>query len=78
MDQNLDNQFVNQPSSNSEDNSQIGAKISESTTHVHGPNCSHGHGHHVQDPIVRAEAKVGRNDLCPCGSQQKFKKCHGN
>ncbi|MDR0842654.1 MAG: preprotein translocase subunit SecA [Acidobacteriota bacterium] len=22
-------------------------------------------------------AKVGRNDLCPCGSGKKFKKCHG-
>ncbi len=22
--------------------------------------------------------KVGRNDLCPCGSGKKFKKCHGN
>jgi preprotein translocase subunit SecA len=21
--------------------------------------------------------KVGRNDLCPCGSGKKFKKCHG-
>lgn len=21
-------------------------------------------------------AKVGRNDLCPCGSGKKFKKCH--
>jgi len=20
---------------------------------------------------------VGRNDVCPCGSGQKFKKCHG-
>jgi len=20
---------------------------------------------------------VGRNDLCPCGSGKKFKKCHG-
>ncbi|MBC7660275.1 MAG: SEC-C domain-containing protein [Chitinophagaceae bacterium] len=46
--------------------------------HVHGPNCSHSHGHHQShDPIVRAEAKVGRNDPCPCGSQQKYKKCHG-
>jgi preprotein translocase subunit SecA len=26
---------------------------------------------------VRAGAKVGRNDLCPCGSGKKFKKCHG-
>jgi preprotein translocase subunit SecA len=23
------------------------------------------------------ENKVGRNDVCPCGSGQKFKKCHG-
>src|SRR5262245_30732854 len=22
--------------------------------------------------------KVGRNDLCPCGSGRKFKKCHGS
>lgn len=21
--------------------------------------------------------KIGRNDLCPCDSNQKFKKCHG-
>jgi preprotein translocase subunit SecA len=26
---------------------------------------------------VRLEAKVGRNDLCPCGSGKKYKKCHG-
>ena len=25
-----------------------------------------------------ANAKVGRNDPCPCGSGKKFKKCHGN
>ena len=24
-----------------------------------------------------APSKVGRNDLCPCGSGKKFKKCHG-
>jgi len=27
-------------------------------------------------PFV-AEAKPGRNDLCPCGSGLKYKKCHG-
>jgi len=27
---------------------------------------------------VRKEAKVGRNDLCPCGSGKKYKNCHGN
>ncbi len=26
---------------------------------------------------VKAEVKVGRNDLCPCGSGKKFKNCHG-
>ena len=27
--------------------------------------------------VVRAQPKVGRNDLCPCGSGKKFKKCCG-
>ncbi|MCK4640335.1 MAG: preprotein translocase subunit SecA [Candidatus Marinimicrobia bacterium] len=26
---------------------------------------------------VHAGPKVGRNDLCPCGSGKKYKKCHG-
>jgi SEC-C motif len=26
---------------------------------------------------VRSEPKPGRNDLCPCGSGKKYKKCHG-
>jgi uncharacterized protein len=30
----------------------------------------------VKEPI-RREAKIGRNDLCPCGSGRKFKQCHG-
>lgn len=29
------------------------------------------------EPVVRDEPKVGRNDLCPCGSGKKFKKCCG-
>jgi preprotein translocase subunit SecA len=29
-----------------------------------------------QSPATAA-AKIGRNDLCPCGSGKKFKKCHG-
>ncbi len=28
-------------------------------------------------PIHRDQPKVGRNELCPCGSGKKFKKCHG-
>ena len=29
-----------------------------------------------QQPI-KAEVKVGRNDICPCGSGKKYKHCHG-
>ncbi|HMI83450.1 MAG TPA: preprotein translocase subunit SecA [Polyangiaceae bacterium] len=28
-------------------------------------------------PASRGAPKIGRNDLCPCGSGKKFKKCHG-
>lgn len=52
--------------------------------HVHGPGCNHDHDHghhhhHAQavQPYVREQAKVGRNDPCPCGSTKKFKKCCG-
>ena len=31
----------------------------------------------VQAPQRREGPKIGRNDPCPCGSGQKFKKCHG-
>ncbi|MGZ5178474.1 MAG: preprotein translocase subunit SecA, partial [Burkholderiales bacterium] len=35
-----------------------------------------GEGGPVQQ-VVRASAKVGRNDPCPCGSGKKYKKCCG-
>jgi preprotein translocase subunit SecA len=28
-------------------------------------------------PAVNKAPKVGRNELCPCGSGKKYKKCHG-
>lgn len=28
-----------------------------------------------QEPVVREEPKIGRNDPCPCGSGKKYKKC---
>ncbi len=31
----------------------------------------------VQQPIKRSQAKIGRNDPCPCGSGKKYKKCCG-
>ncbi|WP_263138871.1 SEC-C metal-binding domain-containing protein [Pseudomonas sp. RIT-PI-AD] len=61
------------------------------TPHVHGPDCNHDHhehdhGHpgHVHgphcnhaplEPTRNPLKDVGRNDPCPCGSGQKFKKC---
>lgn len=30
-----------------------------------------------EKPIKNLAEKVGRNDLCPCGSNKKFKKCCG-
>ncbi len=30
---------------------------------------------HHPTPTQRARRKVGRNDVCPCGSGKKFKKC---
>ena len=46
----------------------------ESHTHEEGQ------GHHHAAPretVVREEPKIGRNDVCPCGSGKKYKKCHG-
>ena len=34
-------------------------------------------GAEPQGTFVRSERKVGRNELCPCGSGKKFKHCHG-
>ena len=65
----------------------IGGRIQRSTKgqhgeagHVHGPNCNHGHDHHhhhhhAGETFVRAAAKIGRNEPCPCGSGKKHKKC---
>jgi uncharacterized protein YecA (UPF0149 family) len=30
-----------------------------------------------RQPVSAGSAKVGRNQLCPCGSGRKYKKCHG-
>ncbi len=33
----------------------------------------------MPQPTVRRQGeKVGRNDVCPCGSGKKYKKCHGD
>ena len=37
-----------------------------------------GRWHYLDGETKVAPVGVGRNDLCPCGSGQKFKKCHGS
>jgi len=44
-------------------------KVAEPVTASHG-------GDDVKKPVVKKQ-KVGRNDLCPCGSGKKYKKCCG-
>ena len=34
-------------------------------------------GAEEQQPFVRNDRKVGRNEPCPCGSGKKYKQCHG-
>ena len=34
-------------------------------------------GNSSPQPTVNKGVKVGRNDMCPCGSGKKYKKCHG-
>ncbi len=31
----------------------------------------------LNEPFVRPDKKVGRNESCPCGSGKKYKACHG-
>lgn len=39
-------------------------------------NSTNGTVQEKQKPIMKGE-QVGRNDICPCGSGKKYKKCHG-
>ena len=55
---------------------------SEEVERIHRPKndnliLSHSDDSSVREPIKRTEAKVGRNDPCPCGSGKKYKKCCG-
>ena len=45
-------------------------KVAEPTIASHG-----GEVEQPKKPVQRSNAKVGRNDPCPCGSGKKYKKC---
>ena len=47
-------------------------RVAEETSASHG-----GDNSDVKKQPVRNEPKVGRNDLCPCGSGKKYKNCCG-
>ena len=38
---------------------------------------SHSDGASIKQPVKRSSQKVQRNDLCPCGSGKKYKRCCG-
>lgn len=44
--------------------------------HLQTAQASHGDDEHRKEPIVNKN-HIGRNDLCPCGSGKKYKKCCG-
>lgn len=43
------------------------------------PSCGEYHGfpffNWFEEPYVRETRKIGRNEICPCGSGKKYKKC---
>lgn len=43
--------------------------------HDHDHDHGHHHHHHAGEPARNPLKDVGRNDPCPCGSGDKFKKC---
>jgi len=43
----------------------------------HNEDDAFGEWHAPQEPYIREEPKVGRNEPCPCGSGKKYKKCCG-
>ncbi len=49
-------------------------RVAQETAAVHGDN---GDGPSTNATVRRTEEKVGRNDLCPCGSGKKYKNCCG-
>lgn len=47
------------------------------TAHPHTLGSKHSISMERRVPFQRGEKKAGRNDLCPCGSGKKYKKCCG-
>ncbi|PAR54254.1 preprotein translocase subunit SecA [Vibrio metoecus] len=55
------------------------AQAEEAARHAHAQHASADEIEQEESnqPMVRDERKVGRNEPCPCGSGKKYKQCHG-
>ncbi|MEI2563907.1 preprotein translocase subunit SecA [Vibrio metoecus] len=55
------------------------AQAEEAARHAHAQHASSDEIEQEESnqPMVRDERKVGRNEPCPCGSGKKYKQCHG-
>jgi hypothetical protein len=52
----------------------LGPALKYEPTQLH---TNRGDGEPGKPKSVTATEKVGRNGICPCGSGEKYKKCHG-
>ena len=50
---------------------------SKGTHSIDQPSCSNTSCCPPKGTTIRNSQKIGRNEPCPCGSEQKFKKCCG-
>jgi preprotein translocase subunit SecA len=66
----LEHAIAQHPSAESEDPSELLAELQRVVQTASAPTPA-------AAPKRREAPKIGRNDVCPCGSGKKFKKCHG-
>jgi preprotein translocase subunit SecA len=66
----LEHAIAQHPSAESEDPSELLAELQRVVQTASAPTPT-------AAPKRREAPKIGRNDVCPCGSGKKFKKCHG-
>lgn len=55
----------------------MGWSVSSPEARPVAPSAAQGRGSAGPTEATRREAKIGRNDKCPCGSGRKYKHCHG-
>ncbi|HEY8946212.1 MAG TPA: SEC-C metal-binding domain-containing protein, partial [Polyangiaceae bacterium] len=66
----LDHAIARHPSAEGEDPAELLAQLQKAMETAMSPA-------RAAQPKKKEAPKIGRNDVCPCGSGKKFKKCHG-